>query len=177
MKDNHHNLKKDIEDFIQNEIIQNAMKFISKTEKNYGRIETRTAYVSSEIEWLEQKQEWKNLFCIGAVHTEFETKKEKFNEWHYYISSRPMSLEQLLHHARMEWAVESMHWLLDVHFEEDWCLIEDKVLQQHLNMFRKAAINLIRLFKSKTESNKAISKIMLDCLIDLSSILRVIGQN
>ncbi|MDE6004955.1 MAG: hypothetical protein K2G88_06175 [Oscillospiraceae bacterium] len=53
----------------------------------------------------------------------------------------------------------------------------DKVVQQRLNMFRKAAINLIRLFKSRTESNKAISKIMLDCLIDSSSILRVIGQN
>ena len=77
----------------------------------------------------------------------------------------------------MKWAVESMHWLLDVHFEEDWCRVEDKVVQQHLNMFRKAAINLIRLFKSRTESNKAISKIMLDCLIDSSSILRVIGQN
>lgn len=77
----------------------------------------------------------------------------------------------------MEWSVESMHWMLDVHFEEDWCLIEDKVLQQHLNMFRKAAINLIKLFKSRTKSKISISKIMLDCLIDSSSILRVIGQN
>ncbi len=177
VKDNHPNLKKDIEDFVQDEMIQNTMEYILKTEKNYGRIETRTAYVSSEIEWLEQKQEWKTLCCIGAIHTEFESQKGKSNEWHYYISSRPMSPQQLLHHARMEWAVESMHWLLDVHFEEDWCLIEDKALQQHLNMFRKAAINLIKLFKSRTESNKAISKIMLDCLIDFSSILSVIGQN
>ena len=87
------------------------------------------------------------------------------------------SAGELLHHARMKWAVESMHWLLDVHFEEDWCLIEDKVLQQHLNMFRKAAINLIKLFKSRTKSKISISKIMLDCLIDSPSILRVIGQN
>ena len=45
----------------------------------------------------------------------------------------------------MEWAVESMHWLLDVHFEEDWCRVEDKVVQQHLNMFCKAAITAIPL--------------------------------
>ena len=70
-----------------------------------------------------------------------------------------------------------MHWLLDVHFEEDWCRVENKAVQQHLNMFRKASVNLIRLFKSRTESNKSISKIMLDCLIDSLSILRVIGQN
>lgn len=53
------------------------------------------------LEWLEQKQEWKTLCCIGAIHTEFESKKGKSNEWHYYISSRPMSPQQLLHHARM----------------------------------------------------------------------------
>lgn len=104
-------------------------------------------------------------------------KKGKSNEWHYYISSRHLTANELLNHARMEWTVESMHWLLGVHFEEDWCLIEDKVIQQHLNMFHKAAINLIKLFKSRTKSKKAISEIMLYCLIDSSSVLRVIGQN
>ena len=115
--------------FVQDEMIQQTMESISKTEKNYGRIETRTTYVSSEIKWLEQKQEWKNLCCIDAIHTEFESKKGKSNEWHYYISSRPLKADELLHHARMEWAVESMHWLLDVHFEEDWCRVEDKAVQ------------------------------------------------
>lgn len=177
VKDNQPNLKKDIADYIQDISFQETMESVSKTEKNYGRIETRTAYTTSEITWLRQRGEWKNLCCIGAIHTEFQTKKGNSDEWHYYISSRPLTADELLHHARMEWAVESMHWLLDVHFEEDWCRVEDKVVQQHLNMFRKAAINLIRLFKSRTESNKAISKIMLDCLIDSSSILRVIGQN
>lgn len=43
-------MKKDMEDFVQDKMIQNTIESISKTEKNYGRIETRTAYVSSEIE-------------------------------------------------------------------------------------------------------------------------------
>lgn len=64
-----------------------------------------------------------------------------------------------------------------MHFEEDWCLIKDKALKQHLNMFRKAAINLIKLFKSRSDSKKAISKIMLDCFIDSHSILRVMDEN
>jgi predicted transposase YbfD/YdcC len=64
------------------------------------------------------KKEWVNLCCIGAIHTEFETKRGKSDEWHYYISSRKLTAEQLLHHARMEWSVESMHWLLDVHLKK-----------------------------------------------------------
>lgn len=58
----------------------------------------------------------------------------------------------------MEWSVEAMHWLLDVHFDEDWCRVEDKTVQSNLNIFRKAAINLIKLFKERTGSKQAISK-------------------
>lgn len=177
VKDGHPNLKKDIEDFMQDETFQSTIESTSETEKNYGRIEKRTAYIVNDIDWLRQKKDWKSLSCIGAVHTEFKTKNNNSSEWHYYISSRQLSPQQLLHHARMEWSVESMHWLLDVHFEEDWCLIQDKVVQQHLNMFRKAAINLIKLFKERTQTKRPISNIMLDCLIDLNYILCVVGEN
>lgn len=73
--------------------------------------------------------------------------------------------------------MEAMHWLLDVHFEEDWCRVEDKTVQSNLNIFRKAAINIIKLFKTNTESKQAISKIMLDCLLDTRLILRVLNEN
>ncbi len=44
---------------------------------------------------------------------------------------------------------------VDVHFSEDQWRIEDKNIQQNLNMVRKLAINLIKKHK--------ISKIMFDC--------------
>lgn len=177
VKDNHPNLKKDIEDFVQDTALQSTMHTSSKREKNRGRIEIRTAFVTTDIDWLEQKNEWKNLKCIGAIHTEFTTKKGTSSEWHYYLSSRDLTAEQLLHHARMEWSVESMHWLLDVHFEEDWCRIESKDVQQSLNMFRKAAINLIKNFKKRNDSKTAISNIMFECLMNPLMIMRVIGEN
>ncbi len=133
--------------------------------------EKSTAFVSYETDWLEQRKDWKNLCCIGAIHTEFTTKKGVSSEWHYYISSRKLTAKELLHHARMEWTVETMHWFLDVHFEEDWCRIEDKTVQQNLNMFRKAAINFIKQFKSQTNSTRAVSNIMFDCLLDPKLIL------
>ena len=177
VKDNHPNLKKDIEDFIQDETMQNTMQSISKIEKGHGRIEKRTAFVTNEIDWLKQKNDWSNLACIGAIHTEFETDKGKSSEWHYYISSKKLTVEELLRHARMEWSVETMHWLLDVHFEEDWCRAEDKNIQKNLNVFRKCAINLIKLYKSESKSKKPISNIMLDCLLDFDSLLQIVIKN
>ena len=67
-----------------------------------------------------------------------------------------------------------MHWLLDVHFEEDWCRVEDKDVQQSLNIFRKCAINLIKLFKAESNSKKPISNIMLGCLLDFDDLLQIV---
>ncbi len=75
--------------------------------------------------------------------------EDKPEEWHYYISSRELTVVELLHHARMEWSVETMHWLLDVHFGEDFCRVEDRNIQQNLNMLRKAALNLIKHHKER----------------------------
>lgn len=177
VKENQETLKKDIEAYIHDTVLQENMKKDVKTEKNRGRIEKRTAYVTENIEWLESRKEWRGLNCIGAIHTEFEEQDKKTSEWHYYISSRNLTAEELLHHARMEWSVESMHWLLDVHFEEDYCRVENKNVQQNLNMLRKLAINIIKQYKERSESKRAISKIMFDCLLDPSFICSVIFEN
>lgn len=83
---------------------------------------------------------------IDAVHTEFKIKGMKTNEWHSYICSRVLTREDLLHHTRMEWSVETAHWLLDVHF-------------------------------GKPAPKQPISKNMLDCLLDSSSICTAFFEN
>lgn len=77
VKDNHRNLKKDIEEYVQDKTFQKSMDRISKTEKGYVRIEKRTAIVTNEIDWLPQQNEWKGIACIGAIHTELKNKKGK----------------------------------------------------------------------------------------------------
>ena len=175
VKDNHPVLKSDIEDYVQDDSLRKTMNMASTTEKQSGRIEKRTAYATCDIEWLDSKENWTNLATIGAINTQFETKKGVSNEWHYYISSRPLTAEELLKYARKEWSVETMHWLLDVHFGEDFCRVEDENVQQNLNIVRKIALNSIRAFKNGTNSKRPLSKIMLDCLLDPFCILGVLG--
>jgi len=117
VKDNLPTLKSNIKMFFENEDTLSEQT----TEKNGGRIETRTASTCTEIGWLDGIENWTNIACIGTIHRECESIKHghKSSERHYYISSTPLSPAELLAHARMEWAVESMHWLLDVHFSED----------------------------------------------------------
>lgn len=166
VKDNTPKLKADIELLVREETLE---KF-SKTEKNGGRIERRTAYACCDIDWLDGREDWKNLRCIGAIHTEFEKDGKRSSEWHYYISSAPLTAQSLLHHARLEWGVESMHWLLDVHFAEDKTRVWDMNVQKTLNIMRKIALNLAKDFKSKTESKFPISGILKRNLFDISNL-------
>ncbi len=145
VKDNQSNLKKDPAEYIQSKDLREKMDTASSFEKNRGRIETRTAYVTNDIEWLESGNGRTNLACIGAIHIETEMNKGRSEEWHYYISSRALKAEELLYHARLEWSVETVHWLMDVHFEEDFCRIENRNVQQNLNMARKIAIKYYKV--------------------------------
>jgi len=142
VKDNVPRLKEDIELYIRGGEVPSHRT----VEKNGGRIETRTAYASGEVGWLGGKGQW-GISTIGAIHREFEKGDKKSSEWHYYISSAILSPEALLTHARLEWGVESMHWLLDVHFAEDKTRVWDMNVQKVLNTTRKIALNLARLFK------------------------------
>jgi predicted transposase YbfD/YdcC len=175
VKDNHPTLKKDIEDYVKDESLRKTMDTHKVTEKNRERIETRTAYSTDAIDWLYGRKEWANLTCIGAVHTQFTSSKGTTDEWHYFISSRKLTAEELLRHARLEWSVESMHWLLDVHFEEDFCRVEDENVQQNLNIVRKIALNTVKLFKEKKKLKRPLSKIMFDCLLNAQSLLPILA--
>ena len=171
VKDNEATLRKDIELFVRNEELDKH----TKSELNGGRIEKRTAYTTSDIDWLHGKEKWKNLSTVGAIHTEFTKDGKTSSEWHYYISSRKLTPKELLKHARLEWAVESMHWLLDVHFQEDKTKVWDMNVQQNLNIMRKIALNLAREYKNHFEPKKAISGILKRNLFDIDNLAKFIS--
>ena len=175
VKDNQETLKRDIEDYVQDNDLRKNMDVFKTHEKNNGRIELRRAFTTDDIDWLSSKKEWAGLACIGAINTQFTTKKGTTDEWHYYISSRKLNAEELLRHARAEWSIESMHWLLDVRFGEDFCRVEDENVQQNLNITRKIVLNSVKLYKENSGDKRPISKIMLDCLLEPLFMLRILG--
>ena len=177
VKDNQKNLKNEIREYIEDDALRTEMDTAATLEKSRDRLEKRTAYCTHETDWMTCGREWDNIACIGAVHLQVTTLKGKSDEWHYYISSRKLTAEEMLKTARAEWSVETMHWLLDVHFGEDFCRAIDTNIQQNLNMLRKAALNMIKRYKQNTNSKLALSKIMFNCLLDSNAILDVLAEN
>ena len=176
-KGNQKELMNDIEQYVQDEKLRSMMDSVTQTERGHGRIETRSAYTTDDVEWQPGGRAWPAVKCIGAVHTRFETDKGVTEQWHYYISSKVLSAEELLHHARTEWSVESMHWLLDVHFDEDKCRIQSKNIQQNLNMLHKVALNIVRIYKRETQSKLALNGIMFRALMNPHGLLPLLDKN
>jgi predicted transposase YbfD/YdcC len=148
-----------------------------KTEKNRDRVEERTAYATSDIEWLPGRENWPNIASIGAFHTCFDTPNGGSDEWHYYISSMKLSAEALLSCARKEWSVETMHFLLDVRFGEDFFRAHRQNAQENMNIIRKMVLNLIRAYKNSKNDKSPFSGLMLGCLLDPGRILKFLYGN
>ena len=175
-KGNQHALMNDITEYVHDTKLRAKMDRVSRTERGHGRKETRRAYTSADVSWQPGGRVWPELKCIGAIHTRFETSKGVTEEWHYYISSKALRAQELLHHAREEWSVESMHWLLDVHFDEDRCRVQSKNVQQNLNMLHKCALNIIRIHKLETQSKLPLNGIMFGALMNPQALLPLLGK-
>ena len=175
-KGNQQALMNDIAEYVHDTKLRAKMDRVSRTERGHGRKETRRAYTSADVSWQPGGRVWPELKCIGALHTRFETSKGVTEEWHYYISSKALRAQELLHHAREEWSVESMHWLLDVHFDEDRCRVQSKNVQQNLNMLHKCALNIIRIYKRATQSKLPLNGIMFGALMNPQALLPLLGK-
>lgn len=89
-------------------------------EADHGRIETRTATVSADIDWLQKDHQWPGLTAIGKVVRIRETPDKTTTETAYYLLSAALSAERFNEVVRQHWGVENrLHWRLDVIMNED----------------------------------------------------------
>jgi predicted transposase YbfD/YdcC len=174
-KENQKKLMKSIEAHIFDEEAQAEMDYAVTLENNKGRLEQRRAFTSTNVDVVENKSNWPSLSSVGAINRQVIRNNKTSDEWHFYISSRQLTAQELLKVARDEWSVESMHWLLDVHYKEDFCRVADVNTQKNMNIIRKLALNIIKDYKQETGSKAPLSNLMLDCLVDQDILLKIIG--
>jgi predicted transposase YbfD/YdcC len=119
LKGNQGTLHDDVERFLEDPASQ-TMTAKPDVDAGHGRIETRTATVSHEIDWLCETHGWPGLKAIGKVERIRETAAKTTTETAYYLLSAPLSPERLNDVVRSHWGVENrLHWRLDVTMNED----------------------------------------------------------
>jgi predicted transposase YbfD/YdcC len=149
LKGNQGNLHKDVVDYFNDAEFKQKIKregnYHKTVEKAHGQIETREYYQTDDIEWMPDKKRWKGLKSIGMVETTTEKDNVSTKEIRYFISSLAVMILLFAKAVRGHWAIESMHWHLDVTFREDSSKTLDATAAQNLNILRKIALNILKL--------------------------------
>jgi predicted transposase YbfD/YdcC len=93
---------------------------VPTVDADHGRIETRTATVSTNIAWLQETHRWPGLAAIGKLVRVRETAVKTTTETAYYLLSTALSGTRFNEVVRQHWGVENrLHWRLDVVMNED----------------------------------------------------------
>jgi predicted transposase YbfD/YdcC len=115
-----------------------------------GRIETRTATVSTDIDWLRDQHDWPGLAAIGKVVRVRETAAKTTTETAYYLLSTALSGARFNAVVRSHWGVENqLHWRLDVVMNEDQDRTRLENAPYNLGILRHMAINVMQKDTSK----------------------------
>jgi len=121
--------------------------YFESIEKDHGRIEQRRCWAVEEVEWLSGYKQWSGLRSIAAVEVEREelATGKKSCETRYFISSLEASAKQQCETARSHWRIEnSLHWVLDVVFREDYSRLRKDYAPENFATLRQIALNLLK---------------------------------
>ena len=115
-------------------------------EKAHGRRETRYYYHSPPPAALgELAAPWPGLASVGQVVSITERDGKETSEVRFYISSLKPSVKRFAAAVRGHWGIEnSLHWVLDVTFDEDRSRIRKDYGPHNFALLRRFAVSLIK---------------------------------
>jgi predicted transposase YbfD/YdcC len=180
VKDNQPTLHENIKDFfegMENEEIRDLPEDVwqSELEKGHGRIEKREVRTVTAIDWLGNKEMWKDLKTIVQYRTyRTETAGKTVKTDQYYISSAVFFADEFGKYIRGHWSIENnLHWCLDVIFREDDSRARTGNAALNLNIMRKMALKRLRALNVEKKRYSAKLR-MLRAVLDNAFLFRAL---
>ena len=163
LKANHEGLYNDVSLFFTEEVktnIENSKDYYETIEKSHSQIETRKYYLTTNVHWYHEINEWSKLTSFILYEKKVNKDGKETTEIRYYITSLN-DIKLCAESIRGHWSVENnLHWQLDYAFREDEQTTIDKVALSNLSVLKKLSLALINLNRDlfKGDSIRTIRK-------------------
>lgn len=161
LKGNQGSLSEDVELFFNTPSTSKTCINAIECDKGHGRFETRSCSVVHDVEWLRKEHtNWNTIQSIIRIDSTREVTdradKKNTQETRYYISSLKNPTPQIaLRAIRDHWGIENtLHWTLDMSFNEDYSRIRKENAPQVMAMLRHIALNILQQGKLKQKKHK-----------------------
>lgn len=126
-------------------------------DKGHGRIESRSYQTINCLNLAPATKLWPGIKSIGRAVCTRDIKGKISQETRFYISSLNGDVKDFSRAVRGHWGIEnSLHWVLDVTFNEDKCRIRKDYAAENLAVLRKLVMNMLK--KEGTKGSMRIKR-------------------
>jgi predicted transposase YbfD/YdcC len=133
-----------------------------EVDKGHGRVETRTTIVCKDLSAIERPEDWAGLAGIASVLRErfdclsgHTSKEISF----YILSKAKASAAEVAKLARNHWAIESLHWSLDVVWGSDAHTIRNRTGAENMARVRRFCAGMVKRSAGWGINSKGIREI------------------
>jgi predicted transposase YbfD/YdcC len=150
VKDNQPKLHEAIKDLFSDERQGDLLKMPHRehqtSEKGHGRKDERCYVLAKIPRSFPLKDQWPGVKAVGmAVRVTEKSDGTTSGDVRYFISSRYLSGKRFAQAVRGHWGIEnSLHWVLDVTFDEDQSRTRERHMADNLSWLRRFAISLLK---------------------------------
>jgi len=160
LKENQGRLYEDVRDLFDHalDVYQSPypLDHVRTVEKGHGRLEIRECWTLSDphgFPALRTTADWTGLHTLIMIQRERRVNDHVSHETAYFIASALDSASHFLACTRAHWSIEnSLHWILDISFQEDASRVRKDFAPQNLAVIRHLALNLLKSDKATKAS-------------------------
>ena len=132
------------EDAFKHDFFERPHGYTQTQEQGHGRDEQRQCWVLDELSYLDPHV-WPGLQSVVLIESQRKVNGVTSLERRYYLSSLRATATEHLRIIRSHWQIEnSLHWVLEVIFNEDKHRARKDHAPANLAMLRQLALNLLK---------------------------------
>jgi predicted transposase YbfD/YdcC len=149
VKGNQETLLRDVEAFtlraLESDCAGLDYSFHEEPALGHGRGGFRACYVFNDPSFVTERGKWQDLACVVVIVSERIVAGKATSELRYYIGSRQRGAKWYNQVVRRHWGVENeLHWMLDVHFDDDLSRVRLGHGPANFAWLKKAALAMLR---------------------------------